>query len=374
VSTRHLWVKVHQYTGLGTAVFLVVIGLTGAILAFESDYDRWLNPSLWRVDPSASRGQRPHVTSPHGEQALVALVEQQFGAAGSNRVAKIDLGSANAAQVFEMANGLRVYVDPYSGRVTGTRNGPTALENFLWDVRVLHTRLFAGERGRLVVDAVSGLVVVLLVPVGLYLWWHKRRATVAWSTSWKRINWDVHSAVGIYAASVFLILAASGVFLGYEAPLYWLTRSIPQESPRLPRSTIPADSSHSVHADLDSVLAAADSALPHARTYQILLPQGPRSLIQVLKRSVTIGRNTVAFDQYSGRLLLVDAFSRDPRALRAHVIDQGVHMGTIGGLATKLLATLAGLALVVSVTTGTLIWWRRFRMRPMMDHVGRDKA
>jgi uncharacterized iron-regulated membrane protein len=364
VSTRRLWLKLHQYTGLTAAVFLVVVGLTGAILAFESDYDRWLNPSIWRVDPKARSGQQAHGTSPLREQALVALVEHQFGDSGRSRVAKIDLGSDRSAQVFEMGDGRRVYVDPYLGRVNGTRNGPTALENFLLDVRVLHTRLFAGEPGRWAVDAISALVLALLVPVGLYLWWHKRRATVTWSASWKRINWDLHSAIGVYAASFFLVLSVSGVFLGYEAPLYWLTRSIPQEAPRLPRSTIPADTFRIVRADLDLILATADSVLPHARTYQILLPQGPRSPVQVLKRSSTIGKSTVALDQYSGRVLLIDDFAHAPRALRAHVFDQGLHMGTIGGLGTRLLATLSGLALVVSVTTGTLIWWRRFRMRP----------
>jgi uncharacterized iron-regulated membrane protein len=251
-------------------------------------------------------------------------------------------------------------VDPYTGTVTGTRRGRTALEQFLFDVRLLHTRLFVGEWGRTTVDIVSALLALVLVPVGSYLWLNKRRATVAWRASWKRINWDVHSAVGIYAAAFLLILGATGVFIGYEPALYWLTRSRPEPSPGLPRSVVPPTDGGIAEArvSLDSVLARADRALPSATTYQVVLPMRSRSVFQVLKRDGR-GRSIVAIDQYSGRVLLVDDYAKAPRALRAHTIDQAIHLGTIGGLGTSLLAALSGLALVILVTTGFIIWWRR---------------
>jgi uncharacterized iron-regulated membrane protein len=33
----------------------MVAGVTGAILTFKADYDRWMHPSLWRVDARATR-------------------------------------------------------------------------------------------------------------------------------------------------------------------------------------------------------------------------------------------------------------------------------------------------------------------------------
>ncbi|HEY5062629.1 MAG TPA: PepSY-associated TM helix domain-containing protein, partial [Gemmatimonadaceae bacterium] len=321
MTIRRFFVKVHQYTGLTAAVFLVVIGLSGSLLAFEADYDRWLNPALWRVNSAQPR---------MSEQALVDFVQHQFGDSVTGaRVAQIDMPQDDLAQVFELTSGLRVYVDPYSGRVTGARRGRTELERFLLNVRIVHTRLFAGERGRWTVDVVSVLVVLLLVPIGVYLWWNKRRATVAWRASWKRINWDLHSAVGIYAAAFVIVLAGSGVFMGYEAPLYWLIRSAPEESPRLPRSSLPTNSDRApiARANLDSLLARADAALPRARTVQVVLPLRPRSVFQVFRRGGSSGTSSVALDQYSGRVLLVDDFARASRALRARTIDQAVHLG-----------------------------------------------
>jgi uncharacterized iron-regulated membrane protein len=42
--TRHFWVLVHRYCGLYMALFLIVAGLTGSILAFYHELDGWLNP------------------------------------------------------------------------------------------------------------------------------------------------------------------------------------------------------------------------------------------------------------------------------------------------------------------------------------------
>ena len=356
---RRFWVKVHRYTGLSAAVFLVVMGLTGSALAFENDYDRWLNPSLWRGQPGPAANDGSHDPAPLGEQALVTLVERQFGGSAGTRVAQIDIAGGDVAHVFLLSNGLRIYVNPYTGQVNGTRESATKLERLLLEIRVAHTRLLVGERGRLVVDWVSAVVVVLLVPIGACLWWNTRRSTVTWSASWKRINWDLHSVVGIYAAAFIVVLAGTGFLLGYEAPLYWLTRSTPEASPRLPRSTIPADSATEQRRDLDAILAAADSALPDRRAYQVLLPMRARSVFQVVKHASGGGKSLVALDQYSGRVLLVDDFARDSRALRAHTLDQALHLGTIGGFGTKLIAFTSGIALIVMVMTGTVMWWRK---------------
>lgn len=362
MTVRRVWVRVHQYTGLAAALFLVVIGLSGSVLAFEPDYDRWFNPALWHVS-----GAEASATRRLSEQALADTVQSRFGDSTAGvRIAQIDIAAdARIVQVFEMTNGRRVYLDPFTARVTGSRRGRTALERFLFDVRLLHTRLFVGEHGRQAVDVISTLLVVLIVPIGFYLWLNKRRAKVAWRASWRRANWDLHSVVGIYAAAFLLTLGATGVFIGYEPALYWLTRSAPEPGPRLPHSVVRTadDSNKNALVTLDHVLAAADSALPRATMFAIILPMRAQSVFQVLKRQGP-GRSMVAVDRYSGRVLLVDDYAKAPAALRAHTIDQSVHLGTIGGMGSAVAAALSGLALVLIVLTGTLIWWRPARWEP----------
>lgn len=42
--SRRFWVLIHRYAGLYMALFLIIAGLTGSILAFYHELDHWLNP------------------------------------------------------------------------------------------------------------------------------------------------------------------------------------------------------------------------------------------------------------------------------------------------------------------------------------------
>ena len=49
LKLRHSAVLIHRYAGLFMAAFLIVIGLTGSIIVFNSELTRWLDPPP-RVD------------------------------------------------------------------------------------------------------------------------------------------------------------------------------------------------------------------------------------------------------------------------------------------------------------------------------------
>ena len=49
--TRHFWVLIHRYAGLAMTLFLIIVALTGSVLAFKDELDAWLNPDLLRVTP-----------------------------------------------------------------------------------------------------------------------------------------------------------------------------------------------------------------------------------------------------------------------------------------------------------------------------------
>ncbi|MFZ3013608.1 MAG: PepSY-associated TM helix domain-containing protein, partial [Nitrospira sp.] len=49
MSMRQLWVKIHRWAGLAMAGVLVIVGLTGSLLAFYPELQRLLNPH-WYPD------------------------------------------------------------------------------------------------------------------------------------------------------------------------------------------------------------------------------------------------------------------------------------------------------------------------------------
>ncbi|NOS75677.1 MAG: PepSY domain-containing protein, partial [Methyloglobulus sp.] len=42
--TRYFWVLLHRYAGLTMAGFLIIVGLSGSLLAFFTDLEQLINP------------------------------------------------------------------------------------------------------------------------------------------------------------------------------------------------------------------------------------------------------------------------------------------------------------------------------------------
>ncbi|MGF6133292.1 putative iron-regulated membrane protein [Pseudomonas sp. EB276 TE3739] len=52
---RAFLVLLHRYIGLATAVFLLLAGLTGSVLAFNHELDEWLNPQFYEATSVGER-------------------------------------------------------------------------------------------------------------------------------------------------------------------------------------------------------------------------------------------------------------------------------------------------------------------------------
>ncbi|MGH8509951.1 MAG: PepSY domain-containing protein [Gammaproteobacteria bacterium] len=86
---RKLFVLIHRYVGLAMTVFLILVGVTGSVLAFYYEFDRWLNPELLTVpvrdgpmlDPFTLR-ERAEILEPRARVDGVSLAP---GAGGGLR-------------------------------------------------------------------------------------------------------------------------------------------------------------------------------------------------------------------------------------------------------------------------------------------------
>lgn len=72
MTVRQVLLKFHLYLGLAASIFLVILGLTGSVMAFEGDIPHWLNSNLFYVQATPN-----HVP----EQELVRMVEERFAPA-----------------------------------------------------------------------------------------------------------------------------------------------------------------------------------------------------------------------------------------------------------------------------------------------------
>jgi uncharacterized iron-regulated membrane protein len=347
--------KIHLWVGLASALFLIVMGLSGAIIAFENDYDHWFNPGLWYVTPHPQR---------MAQQALVDSVQQKFAPA---KVADIFMQDSheNLAQDYFLTNDLEVFVNPYDGSILGTRDHESRVNKVVGVIHQLHIRLVRvrvgkTDVGKILVE-IAGVEMLIMIPTGLWLWWKKKQLTIGWKSPWKRINWNLHSVTGIYTVVFLLLATITGFFISFEQPLYWVTHSSPPQRVPMPRSMPPAGAPQLL--DLDSILRASDEAMPNGTTVAVSLPRGPKGVYIVEKRvpqdqSRSV-HSAVYIDQFSGKPVKVEDFNKISPGYRAVRINRSIHTGDYWGYPSRIVLSLSSALLSVMAITGIIIWWKK---------------
>lgn len=178
---RNLLLKLHLFGTLVAGTFIVILGLTGSIMAFESEIDRLFNPSLFDI------AAQPQAALPLA--GLAAAVQRRFP---GKSIDGFQLPRhPGTAHVVYVDSGTAVFVNGYTGAILGTRRGTTLLTR----IHQLHTHLLAGKVGEMIM-AVSAIVMLFLVVSGVILWWKYKRIAIKWDASLFRVIFDIHNATG----------------------------------------------------------------------------------------------------------------------------------------------------------------------------------
>lgn len=357
---RTVW-RWHFYAGAVVAPLLVMLAASGAIFLYASEIDRAVRPGLHRV---------PSGGTPISAQARFDL------AAGSGLTAGLppasieipDDPARSTTVVFGgFDHGVRVFVDPYAGRVLGSLDSlDDRLTRFFRGTLDFHRRLFLGNTGRVLTELATGWTVLLLAS-GIYLWWPRRRDKVrgVWLVRWSAKPYtvlrDLHSIAGAALMPVALVIALTGHFYTLvwgTGARYTLGARLPARAPATAKKTAPAPL-----LALDRIVDEARRIHP-GRNLLVALPAAPGGLkVTVLNNydTATYGPmriNQLTFDPADGRLVSdISASSIPDRAV--HNWTYPLHVGSFGGPATKVLWLGACLVLIALPMTGLWMWWTR---------------
>jgi uncharacterized iron-regulated membrane protein len=237
-------------------------------------------------------------------------------------------------------------------------------------IHQLHLRLVPDPRdapqlapiGKTVVSFV-GLILCLMVPTGLILWWRRKSTSINWKGSWFKVFFDAHQAVGIYAAFFLFVASTTGIMIGFdfgERVYYGITRSAPPPRPQTLLST-PVPGATPIMSD--QALEIARHAMPNAAVAILVRPVRPTGAYTVMMRvpeeTSEAVHSSVTIDQYSGNILNLRNYLTDSAGYRLIRFNRSIHTGDIFGLPTHILVSISSLLLVVMVITGVVIWWKK---------------
>lgn len=349
---RKLIFNLHLYVALAAAIFVIIMGITGSIMAFEPELDHLLHPKLAYVTPA------PHVLS---LAEIGAAVTKKFP--GEHIEAYFLSTSPKLSYRVFLEKSGTAYINQYTGEILGVQ--PPEI-HFLDYIHQLHLRLMwqsDSDPGKKIMSW-AGVAMLFLLLSGLYLWWPLKRFKL--SSGWKgRRPWfDLHNSVGIVSLIFLLALTITGIAIGFErttTPLFYkMTRSQPSPMPR----NFPPPPPGAQPISLDQAIEIAGRAIPGATPFAIGVPE-PKQPYQIRLRFpedlTPGGRSRVLLDQYTGKVLFAEGSRTAPAGARLVILNRAIHTGDIFGMPSKIIMSLASLLLVVQAISGIMMWWKRVR-------------
>ena len=236
-NPRQICLWIHRYSGLVMAAFLIMAGMTGALLAFHDELDTLFNQRLAVVEqaqtpPLSIATLHDKVISHYPEYGFTTMpvaIEPDRAVVFTVDKYKGDV-KIDPAPLFQ-----EVYINPYTADIIGARDKDEwAWRNTMWKVFWLHRELLLGDIGRLVLGVIA-LVWTMNCFIGFYLTFPravkknqvsrqepaKKRASLLkrWLPAWKirrktntfKLNYDVHHAFGLWLWVMLFVIAWSSV-------------------------------------------------------------------------------------------------------------------------------------------------------------------
>lgn len=410
--TRQFWVVIHRWAGLIMAGLLIVVGLTGSLLAFYPELNKLINPQAYQIQSG-----KPLSLSELAELGLkripAARVDTIFyGEEGE--AAWVGMSARPGQPELEFGY---LRLDPVSGEEIMRQTWGAILEgwhNLMPFIYKLHYNLALGSFGMWILG-ICALIWTIDCFVGFYLSLPQRKKSAPsvslnsstakmlnwcrrWQPAWKirwhsskyKLNFDLHRASGLWLWPVLFIFAWSSVYMNLWDTVYtWTTRAVFEykapwtELPRLdniaqePRlNWRQAEAAGRYWMDRQAELHDFEVYQPVALRFD-----RERNVYQYTVRSSRDiqdrrGTTRVFFDADTGafKLLLLPSGQYTGNTVTSWLY--ALHMGNVFGLPWRIFVCIIGLIIVMLSVTGIIIWskkrhaektkvltWEHLRMR-----------
>lgn len=389
---RTVVVMLHRWAGLFIALFLIIAGLTGALISWDREIDAWLNPSLYQ----AASGGIATVTTPATSLALANRLE-----AADSRVRikylplSIAPGHTLGLTVTPQVDAVtgkpwkldfnQVALDPVTAQIQARRLwgefswSPQALMPVLYK---LHYSLHIPPAGGLPLGnwfmGVVSLVWLLDCFIALYIAFPHRaswRKSLAFRlcSGMPKLNFDLHRSGGVWLWLLLLTMAMTSISMNLPEVVKPMVGAIstltPGQYDQRRRHKLPA----TPRVSREKILA---SATAEAQRRGWKLPPGaihysaPYDVYGVSfftpgqdLGGAGLGNPWLYFDGKSGTPVAEKVPGSGSAGDIFMALQFPLHSGRIVGFGGRILISVLGVAIALLSITGLLIWARKKQAR-----------
>ncbi|HEX7317238.1 MAG TPA: PepSY-associated TM helix domain-containing protein [Pyrinomonadaceae bacterium] len=360
----------HLVAGACAGVVILIMSVTGVLLAYQKQMERWADTRGYAVArPAPDAPRRPL------EELINKAREGQTATPTSVTL------YANAAEpaTVSFQGGRNLFLNSYTGEVFG--EGSPRVRAFFRTVTDWHRWLGASGESRAAGRAVTGasnLLFLFIVMSGFYLWWPRRWTkqavrAVTWFRSTqggraREFNW--HNVFGFWSAVPLFVVVLSAVVISYTWASNLVYRVAGEEPPaQQQRGGPPGGAGQQQQGaavplgGLDALLARSETQVEGWRTITLQLPQKPDAPVTFAIDRGNGGqpqlRAQLTLDRATGEVVRWEPYSNNSLGRRMRSWLRFAHTGEVYGLIGQTVAALASAGGALLVYTGLSLAVRR---------------
>ncbi|MEM9158518.1 MAG: PepSY domain-containing protein [Verrucomicrobiota bacterium] len=361
----------HFWAGLLISPVLVIVSITGALYVFKPELERVMYPEIMLNEGIS------HVHA--GFDTFANRVEERDPTHKLHFI-NVSKDPARNWEGFAEVSGpngtrglLRYYYNPRNRKIAGTLDNETS---FFRVVLAIHRRLMGGTPGRIIVEvAVSWTIITVLT--GAYLWWPRKKGKVrgVWiprnKGSVRSLLRDWHAIPAIYLSIFIVAIMVTGLLFtkvwgtAFRASVF-LSGGFPEFFISPPKSVVEEGAEMPADSDAISIDQAVATGFNHFDFHKagfgLDLPHsGSNDAFSITTdtKEPFSDRAAIFIDRFSGETLAFATNDDLPWQTKAVLLFYPIHVGSIFGLATKVLAVISCLLLIAMSVTGVWMWWKR---------------
>ena len=364
--------QIHLWAGIILCLYMLIIGVSGSILVFDSELRHLTYPNLWKASPALASSSAINFPD------AVKIAAAGYPGYQISEGYPPDKPGDNFEFLVRRGTDRRdIFLDANAGKIAGAIDPDHSW--IAWTID-LHFHLLGGSTGE-TINGIGAIGLMLMCITGIIVWWPglknwTRGIKINLRANWKRINFDLHSAIGFWTLLILFMWAFTGFYLVWSDPIEsFVSRFSSIASNDRPAVQLTPRDGNTPWADLAPMIRTAQNASPNAAFDGAFFPaNGKSALILLMARQEQ--RNFrqcdyIYFDPATGKqLALWHRGVNNTWGARFVFLLTPLHFGYDWGLAIKILWAILGCALPLLSITGVLMYWNR-SLRKKWQALGR---
>lgn len=358
-SRRKKFYALHTWVGFHLATLMALVLFTGTFATISNEID-WLIQSDMRVTPGdalvswgkmeeAIHNYRPT----HNLESLGSMKHDWF--------------AYRARMIDEYGKVYFLHINQWTGEVTGTTPTLTVQRFF----RDLHRYLFMPKLIGLPIVTSLAFILAISLYTGLKTTrkWREMAMRVRMNCGVRVAIGDAHKAAGLWASWFFVVIIITGIWYLVEFGSSFTGNHFAPERPAVSENQLSSYGPVIPAASAETLIAAAMEAYPELEPRLVAFPAlaGQTATVSGRNKDFLIRdhANSVFLDPADASVIKVQRASDIGWISYLNEVADPLHFGYLGGLATKLIWFVFGLAMTGLSVSGVWLTWKRLKTMRM---------